>query len=160
MLRSPRGEAATGDYSMHTLVPTERLEQSILVIRGHKVMLDRDLAHLYGTTTKAINQAVKRHRDRFRNLRHSTVLPHVCTEHGVLMLASVLNTPVAVTMSIRIVEAFVRLREMVSTHKDLARRLDALDRRYDAKFKAIFNAIRQLMLPPDQPTKRRIGFHP
>jgi len=158
------------------LVPTERIEQSILMIRGHKVMLDRDLAILYGVSTKALNQAVRRHKDRFPEdfmfqltmeeakmwwsqvmdirLRSQTVTlkrgqhikyqPHAFTEHGILMLSSVLNSERAVQVNIEIMRAFVRLRRMLSSHADLARKLEALEKKYDTQFKVVFDAIRQL----------------
>ena len=143
-------------------------------------MLDTDLADLYKILTKALNQAVKRNQDRFprefvfqltkrekaevvtncdhlRRLKFSRTLPYAFTEHGSLMLANVLNSPVAVQVSIQIVRAFIRLRELLASHRDLARRLDQLERRYDAEFKVVFDAIRQLMTPPNPP-RRKIGF--
>ncbi len=152
-----------------------------VTIRGHKVLLDEDLAILCGVTTKRLNEQVKRNRDRFpgdfmfqlteeewgvlrsqiatskkgRGGRRS--LPHVFTEHGAVMLASVLNSPVAVHASIQVVRAFIRLRELLSTHKQLARKLNELEGKYDKQFAAVFDAIRQLMTPPK--TKQRpIGF--
>jgi hypothetical protein len=145
------------------------------MIRGHKVMLDRDLAILYGVSTKALNQAVKRHKDRFPEdfmfqltteeaklwwsqvmdirLRSQTVTlkrgqhikyrPHAFTEHGILMLSSVLNSECAIQVNIEIMRAFVRLRRILSSHADLARKLDALERKYDTQFKVVFDAIRQ-----------------
>jgi hypothetical protein len=150
------------------------------VIRGQKVMLDMDLADLYKIPTKALNQAVKRNKDRFpedfmfqltkqekaqvvtdcdhlERLKFSPTLPYAFTEHGAVMLANVLSSRVAVQVSIQIVRAFIRLREAVASHKDLARRLDQLEKKYDAQFKAVFDAIRQLMTPPE-PKKRKIGF--
>ena len=167
---------------MGTLVPVERIDRSILVIRGHKVMLASDLADLYGVPTKVLNQAVKRNKERFphdfmfrltrqekdkvvtdcdhlRKLKFSPTLPYAFTEHGALMLASVLNSPVAIQASIQIVRVFTRMREVVLSHKDLARRLDTLEEKYDARFKTVFEAIRQLMTPPGG-TTRRIGFVP
>ncbi len=157
-----------------SLVPTERIERAILVLRGHKVMLDADLAGLYGVSTKALNQAVKRNRERFPadfmfeltqeekeevvtncdhlfRLRFSYVLPHAFTEHGVLMLANVLNSERAVRVSVQIVRAFVRLREVLAGHTDLARKLAEMEKKYDAQFKVVFDAIRQLMAPPEPP---------
>lgn len=162
-------------------IPVGQIEQTILWIRGQKVMVDTDLARLYGVTTKRLNEQVKRNRDRFpidfmfqlstdekaelvancdrfKNLKHSTSLPFVFTEHGVVMLASVLNSPIAVHVSVQVVRAFVRLREIISTHKDLARKLEDLEKKYDHQFKVVFDAIRQLMAPPPLPPKRRIGF--
>ncbi len=166
---------------MEQIIPIERIEKRIFLIRGQKVMLDYDLADLYGLPTKALNQAVKRNRERFpddfmfqltqnekdelvticdrlKNIKHSSVLPHVFTEHGTLMLANVLKSQRAVQTSIQIMRAFVRLRQMISTNKDLSRRLDDLEKKYDHQFKVVFDAIRQLMTPPPLPPKRRIGF--
>ncbi len=162
------------------IVPVERIEQSILLIRGHRVMLDADLADLYRVPTKALNQAVKRNKDRFpgdfmfqltkvekaevvtncdhlQKLKFSPTLPYAFTEQGAIMLANVLNSQVAVQVSIQIVRAFIRLSEALVSHKDLARRLDQLEKKYDAQFRVVFDAIRQLMSPPD-PKKRKIGF--
>jgi hypothetical protein len=166
------------------LVPTERIESRILVIRGHRVMLDVDLAEVYGTTTKALNQAVKRNRSRFpkdftfqltgrekkevvtvcdhlRKLKYSASLPFVFTEHGAVMLASVLNSPVAVQASIAVVRAFLKLREMLGTQQKLALKLLDLEKRlveHDDEIGALFEAIRQLMEPLKKPGKA-IGFH-
>ena len=171
------------------LVPPERIERSILLIRGQKVMLDRDLAYLYGVTTKALNQAVKRHRDRFpedfmfqlnveeaknwwtevkgiglrsqivtlKRGQHIKYRPYAFNEHGILMLSSVLNSERAVQVNIEIMRAFVRLRRMLASHADLARKLDALEKKYNAQFKIVFDAISQLMASPE-PKKRQIGF--
>ncbi len=161
-------------------LPVERIEQLIILIRGQKVMLDADLAELYGIPTKALNQAVKRNQERFpadfmfqltkrekadvvtncdhlQRLKFSATLPYAFTEHGAIMLANVLNSHVAVQVSIQIVRAFIKLRAAVASHKDLALRLDQLEQKYDAQFKMVFDAIRQLMTPPE-PTKRKIGF--
>jgi hypothetical protein len=167
---------------MPMLVPTARLDQLILTIRGHRVMLDSDLAALYGVTAKRLNEQVRRNIKRFPSdfmfqltgdeyaaLRsHSATLkpgrgqhrkyrPHVFTEQGVAMLSSVLNSERAVQVNIEIMRAFVRLRQMLASHKDLARRLDELEERYDAQFKGVFDAIRELMTPP-KTERRRIGF--
>ncbi len=163
------------------LVPTERIERAILLIRGQKVLLDSDLAELYGVETKVLNQAVKRNLARFPadfmfqlpkgefdNLKSQSVTsswggrrtpPYAFTEQGVAMLSSVLHSDRAVAVNIEIMRAFVRLREMLSSHTDLARRLDELEKKYDAQFRAVFDAIRQLMIPPETPKKGRIGFH-
>jgi hypothetical protein len=175
-----------------SLIPIERIERSILLIRGQKVMLDRDLASLYGVTTKVLNQAVKRHKDRFpedfmfqltieeariwwtevrgsglrsqivtlKRGQHIKYRPYAFTEHGILMLSSVLNSERAVKVNIEIMRAFVRLRRMLASHADLARKLRALEKKYDAQFKIVFDAIRQLMEPPPEleRPKRRIGF--
>jgi len=161
------------------------IEGRILLIRGQKVMLDRDLAMLYGVETRALNQAVRRNIERFpedfilRLTREeimrisqfviSSVHPGIktlkfsknvmaFTEHGVAMLSSVLNSPRAVQVNIQIMRTFAKLREIISQHKDLARRLDELEKNYDVKFKVVFDAIRQLMQSP-VPKRRPIGFH-
>mgnify|MGYP001560717157 CR=1 FL=1 len=165
---------------MTDIIPLETIERRILLIRGHKVMIDADLADIYGVTTKRLNEQVKRNRDRFpedfmmqltekekaevvancdhlKKLKYSPALPNVFTEHGAIMIATILNSPVAVQASIQVVRAFVKLREMLATHKDLARKLNEMEKKYDAQFKVVFDAIRQLMTPPE--TKRkRIGF--
>jgi hypothetical protein len=161
-------------------VPIERIEDKILTIRGHKVMIDVDLAALYGVSTKRLNEQVKRNQTRFpedfsfrltreekakvvaicdhlAKLKFSAATPLVFTEHGALMAASVLNTPRAVEVSLYVVRAFVRLNQAIASHKDLVRRLDALEAKTDARFKAVFEAIRELMTPPE-PKKRPIGF--
>jgi len=163
-------------------VPIERIEKAIFLIRGEKVMLDRELAVLYGVSTKVFNQAVKRHRDRFppdfmfqltieeaqalRSRSQSVTLkrgqnikyrPYAFTEHGILMLSTVLNSQRAVQVNIEIMRTFVRLREMLSSNAELARKLEELEKKYDRQFKVVFDAIRQLMTPPA--TKRKqIGF--
>jgi hypothetical protein len=163
-------------------IPVERIQRAILLIRGHKVMLDTDLAKLYATSTKRLNEQVKRNRDRFpcdfmfqltqeewdclrsqiatskpgRGGRR--VPPYAFSEHGVVMAANVLNSPRAVQASIQVVRAFIRLRELLASHKELARRLDALEQKYDGQFKVVFDAIRKLMSPPE-PRVPRIGFH-
>lgn len=165
-----------------SLVPAERIERAILLLRGQKVMLDQDLAQLYGVATKRLNQQVHRNQDRFPpdfrfqlteeedealRLQNATsktgrggrrYRPYAYTEHGALMAASVLNTPVAIRVSIEIVRAFVRLRELLATHKELARKLEALEKKYDGQFRVVFDAIRQLMAPPAEKPKGRIGF--
>jgi hypothetical protein len=165
------------------VVPVERIESRILLIRGHRVILDTDLAEVYGTSTKALNQAVKRNPGRFppdfmfrlnpgekaevvtncdhlRKLKYSPNLPFAFTEHGAIMLASVLNSAIAVQASIAVVRAFIRLRQILATHKELARKLTDLEKRiegHDDDITALFEAIRQLMEPPEKPNKR-IGF--
>jgi hypothetical protein len=164
-----------------SLIPPERIERSILLIRGHKVMLDSDLAGLYGVTTKRLNERVKRNLSRFPEdfmfqltesetdrLRSQFATskkgrggrryqPYVFTEQGVAMLSSVLNTERAIKVNIEIMRAFVRLRRLLATHADLARKLEALEKKYDAQFKVVFDAIRELMRAPE-PKKRPIGF--
>lgn len=157
------------------------LDALILLIRGQRVTIDSDLARVYGVSTKALNQAVRRNIDRFpadfllrlsknekkevvtncdhlADLRFSSTLPYAFTEHGAIMAANVLKSPRAVEMSVHVVRAFVRLRELLLSHRDLARRLDELEARYDGQFKVVFDAIRRLMAPPDAKPKRRIGF--
>jgi hypothetical protein len=170
------------------LIPDERIERAILLIRGHKVMLDSDLAQLYGVTTKRLNEQVRRNLKRFpddfviqltadeaESLRsqfatlkagrgqHRKYLPLAFTEQGVAMLSSVLNSDRAIDVNIAIMRAFVRLREIISTHKDLAAKLERLERKlgeHDEHFHVVFEAIRQLMAPPPAAgKKRRIGFH-
>ena len=160
-------------------IPIERITRAILLIRGQKVMLDTDLARLYGVDTGALNRAVRRNRGRFpddfmlqlsaRETEHlrcqlgtsrwggRRYRPLAFTEQGVAMLSSVLRSERAVRVNIEIMRAFVQLRQMLSSDADLARKLQALERKYDAQFKVVFDAIRELMTPP-VPPKRRIGF--
>ncbi len=165
------------------LVPSSRVDRAIRILRGHRVLLDEDLATLYGVDVRALNQAVKRNIERFpddfalrltaeeaRSLRSQTVIldvgrrgqhrkypPLAFTEQGVAMLSSVLRSPRAVQVNIEIMRAFVRLREMLSADTELSRKLDAIEKRYDVRFRVVFQAIRELMTPP--PTfRRRIGF--
>jgi phage regulator Rha-like protein len=164
---------------MKSLIPLERIEQSIYLIRGQKVMIDSDLAKLYGTQTRVLMQAVKRNNDRFPkdfmfqltekeviNLKSQFVTSswggrrkptYVFTEHGALMAANVLNSKRAVQMSIQIVRTFAKLRQLLFTHADLARKLNDLEQKYDKQFKIVFDAIRQLMMPPE-PERKPIGF--
>jgi len=166
------------------LIPPERIENLILLVRNHRVIIDADLAGLYGVATKALNQAVKRNRKRFPQdfmfrlnkkektevvtncdhlgrLRFSPVLPYVFTEHGAIMLANVLNSDRAVETSVFVVRAFVRLREMLASNRQLAEKLRELERRIatnDEHIQVIFEAIRQL-LSPQKSTQRQIGFN-
>jgi len=164
-------------------IPIEHVEQLILVVRGHKVMVSQDLADLYGVNISALHQAVKRNAERFpddfmfqltleenENLKSQIVIsrrrhggsrtrPYAFTEQGVAMLSSVLKSPRAIEVNIEIMRAFVKLRELLMTHKDLARKLEAMEKKYDSQFKIVFDAIRQLMQPPEAPVKKgRIGF--
>ena len=162
-----------------------RIQRAILVIRGQRVMLDADLADLYGVETRALIQAVKRNADRFpadfmfcvsaaerrRILTSQSVIssahggrrtrPYAFTEQGVAMLASVLRSDRAVRVNIAIVRTFVRLREMLAQHADLARRIDALEARCEGRFAEVFEALRSLVESPaaPEPPRRRIGFH-
>jgi len=172
---------------MGALIAVGPLEQRIYLVRGVRVMLDEDLAQVYGVTTKRLNEQVKRNHDRFPEdfmfqlteveaeaLRSQIATakpgrggrrtrPTAFTEHGAVMLASVLNSPTAVASSILVVRAFIRLRELVTVHRDLAKRLDDLERKYDAKFRVVFDSIRALMEPaPTKAAKQRpqIGFLP
>jgi hypothetical protein len=166
---------------MTGLLSLRHVENRILLIRGYRVMLDSDLAEVYGVTTKRLNEQVKRNRVRFpprymfqltareksevvancdhlARLKFSPVLPHAFTEHGTIMLASVLNSTTAIKASLAVVDAFVRLRELLSTHKDLARELKELEKRYDTQFRAVFDAIRELMEKPAAKPLRIKGF--
>ncbi len=172
-----------------SLIPVERIEKAIYLIRGEKVMLDRDLADLYGVPTKAFNQAVKRHADRFpgdfmfqltmqearewwsrgtpnrqrsqsvtlKRGQHIKYRPNAFTEHGILMLSSVLNSERAIQVNIEIMRSFVRLRQMLVSNTELARKLEELEGKYDRQFKVVFDAIRQLMIPL-RPGRKQIGF--
>jgi hypothetical protein len=167
----------------HATIPMERIARAILLIRGQKAMLDEALAALYEVEVKALNQAVKRNVDRFPDDfmfqltaeetaflrsqfvtlkagsgRHRKYRPYAFTEQGVAMLSSVLRSKRAVRVNIEIMRAFVQLRQMLSSHADLARKLAALEKKYDAQFKVVFEAIRELMTPPEPPRKRPIGF--
>ncbi len=176
-------------------VPAEKtpVEEIIVTVRGERVILDHNLARLYGVTTKALNQAVRRNPERFpqdfvfqlsfeevTGLRSQSVTsssegnrsqivtgsqrhrdpryrPYAYTEHGALMAANVLRSPQAVQMSLYVVRAFVRLRRSLAQHADLARKLEALEKNYDAQFQVVFDAIRALMAAPE-PRRRAIGF--
>lgn len=162
------------------LTPHERIEKIILTVRGQRVMMDADLATLYGVTTKALNQAVKRNLARFPRdfmfqltdeeaaaLRSQIVTskrrggrqyrPYVFTEQGVAMLSSVLRSERAIQVNIAIMRAFVRLRELIGSNKILSRWLAELEKKYDAQFRVVFEAIRELMAEPAS-KPRRIGF--
>lgn len=160
------------------------IAERILMIRGEKVIVDADLAEFYGVPTKRLNEQVKRNRERFpddfmfqltseektevvakcdhlANLKYSKVLPYAFTEHGALMVASVLNTNRAVEVSVFVVRAFVKLRQTIAQHKELARRLGALERRladHDKQIIMLIEAIKKLLSPEPVPKKRRIGF--
>ena len=163
----------------------ELIESKIFIIRGQKVMLDEDLAALYEVEIRVLNQAVKRNLDRFPDdfmfqltedevsfLRsqivtlksgrgqHRKYLPYAFTEQGVSMLSSVLRSDRAIHVNIEIMRAFVRLRQMLASNAELSRKLAALEKKYDNQFKAVFNAIRELMTPLDPKKKRPIGFAP
>ena len=165
------------------LIPAVSIEKKIMLLRGQKVLLDSDLAALYGVETKALNRAVKRNLKRFPDdfmfqldpseadaLIHSRFqigtlkrgqnikyLPRAFTEQGVAMLSSVLHSPRAVSVNIEIMRAFVRIRQWLASNVELAHKLAELEKKYDVQFKAVFDAIRELMRPPE-PTRKRIGF--
>jgi hypothetical protein len=164
----------------NSIIPTERIERAILLVRGQRVILDKDLAELYDVETYNLNKAVKRNIDRFpadfmfqlstsefTNLKFqfgisswggTRKLPYAFTELGVAMLSSVLNSKRAVNVNIQIMRAFVALRVILATHRDIAKKLDEMEKKYDQQFKVIFEAIRQLLTPPEK-QKRPIGFH-
>jgi hypothetical protein len=165
-----------------SVIPSERIERAILLIRGQKVLLDRDLAELYGVKSIALRQQVSRNESRspadfmFRLSQEEAEalvsqnvipskrslggsLPYAFTQEGVAMLSSVLRSERAVLVNIEIMRTFVRLREMITSNAELARRLNELENKYDSQFHAVFDAIRQLMAPPPLQPKPRIGFH-
>ena len=166
---------------MSDIIPLETIERRILLIRGQKVMLDRDLAQLYGVETRVLNQAIRRNIDRFPadfmftltrdeimrisqiviSSSHETIKfsknVMAFTEQGVAMLSSVLNSKSAVQVNIAVMRVFVKLREMIASNKELAKRLDKLEKKYDVQFKVVFDAIRELMTPAE-PKKRKIGY--
>jgi len=172
-----------------SIIPQEIIQQKIYFIRGEKVMLDRDLAELYGVETKALNLAVKRNRDRFpadfmfqlskkefeilrfqfetsKNLKSQIVIlkrggrryePYVFTEQGVAMLSSVLNSKRAIQVNIQIMRTFTQIRKMLISHKDLRKKLELMEKKYDKQFKVVFEALRLLLKEDEKPLKR-IGF--
>ncbi|HEY4111435.1 ORF6N domain-containing protein [Puia sp.] len=168
-------------------VPTEAIINKIYIIRGQKVMIDRDLAHLYGVETKRLKEQVKRNLARFpshfmfeltaqesKSLRsqnatletsdrgaHSKYTSYAFTEHGVLMLSNVLKSKHAIEMSIKIIDIFVKLREMLLTHKDILLKLEQLEKkvtRNSEEIQTLFAAVKRLLIPPEQQERRRIGF--
>lgn len=169
---------------MSELIPIERIESKIFLIRGQKVMIDRDLAELYGVETKYLNRQVRRNIERFpkefmskltkqeknelvtichhlADLKFSYQLPYAFTEHGVAMLASILKSKVAVKISIFIIKTFVKLRQILSTHKELAHIIKDLERRvgdHDVQILALFKSINKLLEPPPDLPRKRIGF--
>ncbi len=163
-----------------SVFPTKHIDNAILVLRGHNVMLDANLAELYGVETGALVRAVRRNSERFpadfmfqvsedefQILRCQFGIssswggrryrPYAFTEHGVAMLSSVLRSDLAVQVNIEIMRAFVRSRQMLQANVELARKLDVLEKKYDSQFRVVFDAIRELMRAPKKPTKR-IGF--
>lgn len=166
------------------LIPAEVLEQKIYLLRGHKVMLDKDLAELYGVATKYLKRQIRRNIERFpkdfmfqlstkefNNWRSQFVTsnssdkmglryaPYAFTEHGVAMLSSVLNSKRAIQVNIAIMRTFTKLRDMISTHKDLKRKLKEMEKKYDKQFQVVFQALEQLLEEPEQKPKKQIGFH-
>jgi hypothetical protein len=164
----------------NTLMPTEKIYRAILSIRGVKVMIDTDLAELYSVSTSRLNEQVKRNRERFpedfmfqltieekeeviancdhlKKLKYSPHLPFAFTEHGSVMLASVVNSKVAIMANIQIVRSFVKLCEILESNKKLANKLDELERKYDKQFSVVFDAIRQLM-SPEQTEREPKGY--
>jgi len=167
------------------LLTTPSIEQHIYMLREHKVMLDKDLAEVYGVSTRVLNQAVKRNKEKFpldfvfqlneteTKLWMSQFVtskpslrmglrkrPYAFTEHGALMAANMLRSRRAVQMSVFVVRAFVRLRDLLATDKDLARKLEELEKKYDGHFKVVFEAIRKLMEKPAPPALQVKGFSP
>lgn len=166
------------------LVPIEVIENRIFILRGHKVMIDRDLAFLYGVTTKALNQAVKRNKKRFpedfmfllsdqekeelvticdhlRDLRFSYQNPYAFTEQGVAMLSSVLNSERAILVNIQIMRTFTKLRRMFVGYKELKEKIDRMEAKYDSRFREVFDVIRKLIEPTAEQEKRiDVGFKP
>ena len=166
------------------IVPVGKIEQRILLIRGEKVIVDADLAEFYGVATKRLNEQVKRNKGRFpddfmfqlspdekaevvancdhlENLKYSRALPYAFTEHGAIMAAGVLNTSRAIEVSVFIVRAFVKVRQMVAGHKDLQRKIAQIERRltdHDEQIIELVNLIKQLLNPEPPPKKRRIGY--
>lgn len=165
--------------SQASLISSDSIQSKIFFLRGEKVMLDRDLAWLYGVETKVLNQAVRRNQDRFpadfmfqlterefSNLRSQFVtsswggtrrLPFAFTEQGVAMLSSVLKSPRAIQVNIQIMRTFTKMRRMLLSNKDLRERLEVLEKKYDKQFRVVFETIQLLLREDDQP-KRQIGF--
>ena len=165
-----------------SLIMQEKIEQIIFLIRGKKIMIDRDLAVLYSVKTFRLNEQVKRNMkrfpddfmfqlsenekkeliancDRFRALKHSTSNPYAFTEQGIAMLSSILNSDRAVEVNIQIMRTFLKLRELMLVHKDLREQIETMEKKYDYQFKVVFNAIKKLLEPPDK-SKNPIGFRP
>jgi len=173
--------SSSSEMQAKARVDAEVIQRAVLRVRGQNVMLDSDLASLYRVDVKVLNQAVKRNRRRFppdfmfqMNAREAAplrsqivtanpgrggrrTLPYAFTEQGVAMLSSVLRSPRAVRVNIEIMRAFVQLRRMLGANEELARKLDALEQKYDGQFRAVFQAIRELMTPSRRP-QQTIGF--
>lgn len=164
-----------------SIVPVERIEQIIFIIRKQKVILDSDLAALYGIETKTLNRAIKRNIERFpesfvfqltkdeaENLKYQIgtssyggrrKLPYAFTEHGALMSSNFINSPQAISMSLAIIQTFIKLRQLLSTNKDLAHRLDELEKKYDEQFQDVFYEIKRLGETPEEPEMKIAGFN-
>ncbi len=167
---------------MNKLMPVEIIENRIFYIRGYKIMIDRDLAELYQVPTKVLNQAVKRNIERFpsgfmfhltqkendelvtncdrlASLKHSSGSPYAFTEQGVAMLSSVLKSKRAIRINILIMQTFARLRELISSHKDLLNKIKELEKKYDGQFKIVFDAINQILAEPEVTRVKGVGFN-
>ena len=167
---------------MSGIISIEVITSKIFVVRGRKVMLDRDLAQLYNVTTKRLNEQVKRNIkrfpedfmfqltmseknelvavcDRFNSMKHSSVLPHVFTEQGIAMLSGVLNSDRAIMVNIQIMRAFIQLKRMLLTNAGLRRKIEEMEKKYNKQFSVVFEAIKQLLAPPKIVKKKMIGFH-
>lgn len=163
------------------VIPQEVIQNKIFIIRGKKVMFDKDLATLYGVETKALNQAVKRNIERFpedfmfhltlkevaslrshfvtlKRGQHIKYAPFAFTEYGILMLSSVLNSKRAIQVNIQIMRTFTKLRKMLAGHVELRRKIEEMEEKYDLQFKIVFDAIKKLLGPPEKP-RNPIGFH-
>lgn len=157
------------------------IESRVLLLRGQKVLLDVDLAELYGVTTRRLNEQVRRNFEKFppdfsfildfreksevvancdhlKNLRFSATVPRAFTEHGALMAASILNSPTAIQVSLEVIRAFTRLRRVLASNHELAEKLAALETKYDRHFETVFEALDFLMMPEEQKPKRKMGF--
>ncbi|MFA7192067.1 MAG: ORF6N domain-containing protein [Candidatus Paceibacterota bacterium] len=164
-----------------TLIPDEIILSNILLVRGKKVMLDTDLASLYGVQTKVLNQAVKRNIKRFpsdfmfqlngkekdkvvtncdhlKSLKFSTQLPYVFTEQGVAMLSSILNSERAIQVNIQIIRTFTKIRELLSTNIKLRKKIEGMEKKYDTQLRQVFEVLKQLLMQESKPKNRRIGF--
>jgi len=170
--------------SKKAIIAVGKIEQRILLVRGEKVIIDADLAEFYGVATKRLNEQVKRNRNRFpddfmfrlnaeekaevvancdhlQRLKYSRTMPYAFTEHGAIMAASVINSPIAIEMSVFVVRAFVKLRQTIAQHKELSRKITQLERglaEHDSQIQSLVQAIKQLLNPKLPPKKRRIGF--
>jgi phage regulator Rha-like protein len=163
------------------IITQEIIQSKIFLIRGKKVMLDKDLAELYGVTTYDLKRAVRRNQSRFpadfmfeltqqeysalrrhfgalKRGAHSKYLPYAFTEHGILMLSSVLNSERAIQVNIQIMKTFTKLRELMIEHRELKQKIEEMEKKYDGQFRVVFKAIKQLVQTPQNP-RRQIGFH-